>query len=161
MHVEGLNPTDVMAIQLVDCARRFLSLDVAAIAHAAQGKIDSTWIRRILALSSVHADSPKETELRLLLSSVAQLYGVRFQEQVPFSLGGRRITTFDLAVPELKIGVMYDGGHHWEYSQRQKDAKINLEATRAGWTVTRCSSTTMREMVGLISDIVRSKSGRD
>lgn len=157
VHIDGLEPVDVMAIQLIDSCRRFLEVRPEQIKEAAARRLSRRWLERVLLLSSALADSPKETELRLLLSSVVRKYGYTLQEQVPLYYDGVIVTTFDFAIPALKIGAMYDGAHHWEYAQRQKDAAINLKATRLGWTVPRCSSTTMFELVDLICDLIRQK----
>ena len=152
--IAGLEPLDVMAVQLVDCARRHLGLVPVDIREAARRRVDASWLDNILALSSSHADSPKETELRLMLRAVTEEFDVNIQEQVPLRIDGRLLTVFDLAIPELKIGVMYDGAHHWEHDKRQKDARINLVASREGWVLLRCASASMVEMVPAVRAVV-------
>lgn len=159
--IAGLNYLDTRAIQLVDCVRRHLGLTPEAIRNAARGKIDRRWLESILAKSSMYADSPKETELRLMFAAVAEKYGLTLEEQVPLIERGRIVTVFDLAFRELKIGLMYDGGHHWEYQQRQKDALINLVSTLHGWTVARASSATMQRCVEVVSRIIAQKLAGD
>lgn len=157
VNIDGLEPVDVMAIQLIDCCRRFLGVRPEELEEAAARRLSRRWLERVLPLSSSLADSPKETELRLLLSSVVGKFGYTLQEQVPLYDNGVIVTTFDFAIPALKIGAMYDGAHHWEYDQRQKDAAINLKAARLEWIVARCSSKTMFELVDLICDLIRQK----
>lgn len=156
--VAGLKPVDVMAAQLIDSARRFLRLEPTQIRLAAQNKISSRWVDKVVKLSSPLADSPKETEMRLLLAAVASEFGCTFTEQVPlYDEEGAIVTVFDFAVVDLKIAVMYDGEHHWDHAQRQKDAAINLKATRHGWTVARCSSGIMADCLGLVADLICQK----
>lgn len=135
------------AVQLVDCVRRYLRCSPAEVRAAAKGKLDRRWLEKVLALSSQFADSPRETELRLLLSRVVGQRGLVLEEQVPVYNGKRLVTTFDLAVNSRKLGIMYDGQHHWEYEQRQRDARINLELAALGWTVARFAAATFRDVV--------------
>ena len=153
--VEGFTAEEVMAIQLVDCARRFLGVQLPHIRAAAAQKINVEWLNRVLENSSVLADSPKETEMRLLVTALAARYGCTVQEQVPFIVDGVIVTVFDLAIPELKIAIMYDGVHHGERKQRNKDSSINLKMIRGGWTPARCASDTMFECLGLVEDLLR------
>lgn len=155
--VPGLTPEQVMAVQLVDCARRFLGLTPEQILDAARGKLNRRWLESILGNSSRHADSPKETEMRLLLRQLAREFGCSVCEQVDLVENGRLITIFDLTIPELRVAVMYDGEHHWGYEQRQKDASINLKAATHGWTLVRCSSGTMVEGLALVRELLSKK----
>lgn len=155
--VPGFTPEQVMAVQLVDCARRFLGLTPEQILDAARGKLNRRWLESILGNSSRHADSPKETEMRLLLRQLAREFGCSVCEQVDLVENGRLITIFDLTIPELRVAVMYDGEHHWGYEQRQKDASINIKAAKHGWTLVRCSSATMLECLALVRDLLSKK----
>ena len=74
--VAGLTKEEVMAIQLVDCARRFLGVQPSQIRAAAAQKINAEWLEGVLARSSCLADSPKETEMRLLVRALAAEYGL-------------------------------------------------------------------------------------
>ena len=53
---------------------------------------------------------------------------------VPFIVEGVIVTVFDLAIPEIKVAVMYDGAHHGERKQRNKDSSITLKMIRGDWT---------------------------
>ncbi|MCD1028542.1 hypothetical protein JBM71_00015, partial [Staphylococcus aureus] len=68
------------------------------------------------------------------VKELAARYGYTVEEQVPFIVNGRIVTVFDLAIPELKIAIMYDGAHHLEWKQRKKDSSITIKMTAAGWT---------------------------
>lgn len=156
--VAGWSPQELMALQLIDCARRFLGISLRDIHDGARGRVDARWLKRLLACSSSRADSPKETEMRLLVKELAARYGYTVEEQVPFIVNGRIVTVFDLAIPELKIAIMYDGAHHLEWKQRKKDSSITIKMTAAGWTPARCASETMFECLELIEDIMQKSS---
>ena len=121
------DPVFVRAVQFVDAARRFLALPPEDIAAAAGARINNRWISRIIAASSALAESPKETEMRLILRRVADTHGYTLAEQVPCRHQGRLITTLDAALLEVRYGYMYDGGHHYTKQQRGADARINIE----------------------------------
>ena len=158
--VAGWAARDVMALQLIDCARRFLDVPAPDVLGAARGKVDAKWLRPLLASSSALADSPKETEMRLLVTALAHRYGYTVREQMPLIVDGEIVTVFDLAIPELNIAIMYDGEHHWEWKQRNKDSSINLKIASAGWTPARCSSTTMFECLAFIEEVMQKSSAQ-
>ena len=78
---------------------------------------------------------------------------------MPLRVGGQLVTVFDLAIPELKIAVMYDGAHHSDYQQRNKDSSITLKMIAQGWTSARCSAATMFECLDLIEELMREGRG--
>lgn len=80
------------------------------------------------------------------LCSKLRSAGLVFTEQVPLFDGDRLITTFDLALADLKIALMYDGEHHLSRSQRDKDFGISLECQLQGWTVIRVSAGTLETL---------------
>lgn len=157
--VPGVAAEVVRAVQLVDCVRRHLGLQVPELQQAAAGQLSKRWLSKVLNLSRDTADSPKETELRLLLQPVVEKYNLMLVEQYPLVVGGRVVTTFDFAIPELKLGIMYDGSHHWTYEQRQLDSSINLTSIMHGWTVPRTASRSMRQCVEVVEAVLKQKLG--
>ena len=137
----------VEAVTLIDCVRRHLGIDPVDILQASSGTVCQRWLTRALAKSSKLADSPKETEMRLLAQMVCDKFGLRLEEQVVVRDGGKIVTTFDLAIPELGIGIMYDGAHHGEVKQWHKDAEINTDLTICGWRVLRFTSASLHKFV--------------
>ena len=156
--IVGWAPRDVMSLQLIDCARRFLGVTTREIQECARGKVNARWVKRLMSHSSGLADSPKETEMRLLVTALAKRYGYTVQEQVPFFVDGKLVTIFDLAIPELRIAVMYDGAHHLDWKQRKKDSSITIKMAAAGWTPARCATETMFECLELIEGIMQKSS---
>lgn len=168
------DPELLWAIQLVDASRRYLEVAPAEIMKAARGRLNRRWITKVLGLSSSLADSPKETEMRLLCSALTapsplidqtwadiqrQLrpLGLVFAEQAPLYDGTRLITTFDLALVDLQIAVMYDGEHHLARDQRDKDFRIALDCQILGWTVVRVSAGTLEDLPRILLAVLREK----
>ncbi|WP_089155241.1 DUF559 domain-containing protein [Micromonospora sp. NBS 11-29] len=91
-------------------------------------------LREVLALAEPLSESPMETRLRLLLLD-AGLGPLTAQHEV--RAGGRFVARVDLAWPELRIAVEYDGDHHRERVHFRRDV-ARLNALRAaGWVVLR------------------------
>ncbi|EEI16299.1 hypothetical protein M3A76_09920 [Corynebacterium sanguinis] len=155
--LKAIGGAELESIQLVDAVMRHLSVTPDEIRAAARYRVNRRWLEKILALSSPFADSPKETEMRLATSKVADRFGITMQQQMPLYSNSRLVTVFDLALAEPKIGLMYDGSHHWEYDQRQKDSLINLDATALGWTPLRFSSGTLPQLPERLSALLRAK----
>lgn len=131
------DPVFVRAVQLVDASRRFLNLRPESIISAGHRLIDDQWLRKVIRHSSALADSPKETEMRLILRHVAKEFDLTLLEQVPIFEDDRLITTLDFKFEEVPYGYMYDGYHHWTKQQRAKDSRINIELLLANLTVLR------------------------
>ena len=85
------------------------------------------------ALVRANTDSPKETELRLLLLH----HGLPEPAiNVPiFDHDGGWIQDPDLSYGEEKIAIQYDGGHHATPAQRRSDIFRDEDARDAGWRV--------------------------
>nr|VDG62696.1 Uncharacterised protein [Streptococcus thermophilus] len=169
------DPLLLWAVQLVDASRRYLGIAPESILEAARGRVNRRWISSVVRLSSAHADSPKETEMRLLCVAfmgspqlivnpewarvAVRLRALKLEikEQVPLYDGSRLITTFDLALVNLKIAVMYDGEHHLARDQRDKDFRINVECQLMGWTVIRVSAGTLHDLPRVLLALLREK----
>jgi len=114
-----------------------------AAVSAAEGRPGVRTLR--LALESVRArtDSPMETTLRLAI--------VRGGLPEPFvnhriGLGGNRVAHLDLAYPDRRIAIEYDGDHH-----RTDDRQFHIDGDRlwrieaAGWRVIRVNRSHMSD----------------
>ena len=100
------------------------------------GKHGRSGYRRAIqarALIRVDTDSPKETELRLLLVR----HGLPEPSiNVPmFDETGGWIQDPDLCYEQEKIAIQYDGGHHASPAQRRSDIFRDENARDAGWRV--------------------------
>lgn len=135
--------TFIRAVQLVDAARNQLGVDSADILRAGPGRVDMRWLTQVIITSSALADSPKETEMRLLAEPVVDGFGLVLSEQVPVLINDKHITRFDLAIIELKIGIMFDGAHHWTKDRRDKDSEIDLSVIGEDWLSLRFSEGTL------------------
>ena len=96
-----------------------------------------------LDLADSGGQSPPESSLRLLLA--ARGYeGFRTQVVIR-DADGDSILTADLADPELRIALEYDGEHHLAREQRDHDSAVILRAAAAGWLVIRVTQGMLRD----------------
>ncbi len=63
---------------------------------------------------------------------------------------GRFVATVDMAYPQWKIAIEYDGAHHAEGEQWEKDVDRLARLEAAGWRVIRVTSTTLFRNPGVI-----------
>jgi very-short-patch-repair endonuclease len=100
------------------------------------GKIGKPGYRKAIrarALLRTRTDSPKETEVRLLLR--------RHSLPEPainlpmFDSSGRWIQDPDMSYERERIAIQYDGGHHASPAQRRSDISRDENAKEAGWRV--------------------------
>lgn len=181
-HVPGwaADPELFRAVSLIDACRRHLGLDPSHLPELSRGKINRRWLLKAIGLSSHLADSPKETEMRLMchalfneprlavpgegqawsigrLAPIISTLGISYAEQVPLFRGDRLITVFDIAFPEIKVGVMYDGEHHLERSQRDKDSAIGVECAVEEWLVLRFSAGTLQTLPWALTHVLAAR----
>ena len=92
-------------------------------------------IRKALALARHGVESPKETETRLLMRA-HRLPDPIVQHRVLD--GPRLVARTDLAYPELKIAIEYEGdGHRTSAEQWRRDIQRQRELEEHGWIVIR------------------------
>lgn len=108
---------------------------VEAMAHERERWPGVPQLAEVLLLAEPLSESPMETRLRLLLHD-AGLPALVAQFEVR-DARGRFLGRVDLALPEVKLAVEYEGDHHRDPSQFRRDI-VRLNALReAGWTVLR------------------------
>ena len=100
------------------------------------GKTGKPGYRRAMrarALLRTRTDSPKETEVRLLL----RRHGLPEPAiNVPMlDASGRWIQDPDMSYEREKVAIQYDGGHHASPAQRRSDIGRDEDAKEAGWRV--------------------------
>ncbi|OEY07542.1 hypothetical protein A0K93_05855 [Corynebacterium sp. BCW_4722] len=152
IELEGFDAPTIRGIQLVDAARRFLGIDLAEVLRNSDKVLNQRWVTRVIACSSRFADSPRETEMRLLLSAVAEKHDLTLREQVPVHKDGKIVTTLDFAFIEPQIGAMYDGGHHGDPTQWEADSGINLVLTSLQWCLLRFTRKTFLDAPAAVDE---------
>lgn len=110
----------------------FCSLgDLRAQVAAAQGVRGIRTARQALDLCRVGADSVPESRLRLALARIGLPEpALRYVVEEPV---GWELAWPDLAYPEFKVAVNYDGRHHLQARQRESDIRRDESLAAAGW----------------------------
>lgn len=128
------------AIARIDALLNATGCTVAEVTSIADRNPGARGIRQLnaaLRLADGGAESPKETELRLLLVRDALPRPV-----TQIRVGRRRI---DMGWPQCKVGVEYDGEQHWTNPSDHADDIERLEFLAAqGWTIVRVSARQLR-----------------
>jgi hypothetical protein len=100
-------------------------------------------IRDALPLARPGVESPKETETRLLLRSFG-LPEPAIQHVV--SVDGRFLARVDLAYPECRIAIEYEGdGHRTDRDQWRIDIRRQRDLEDHGWLVIRVTELDLRD----------------
>lgn len=125
----------------------------------------SRWRRRLPAvidLSDPRAESPMETRSRLVLVQRG-LPRPELQHRV-FGEFGEFIARLDMAYPELKLAMEYDGRGHLQAWQQASDARRLNALDAAGWSVLRFTATdvprTPDTMAAQVRDAILRRSRR-
>ena len=83
-------------------------------------------------LIRAHTDSPKESELRLIIVNAGLPEPV---VNVEITVNGEWVGTPDLAYPKLKIAIEYEGDHHRDEDTYNDDIIRRELFAAAGWTM--------------------------
>ncbi|QBJ95823.1 DUF559 domain-containing protein [Rhodococcus sp. ABRD24] len=90
-------------------------------------------LRRVLDLADAGADSPWETRTRLLVIRAGL---PRPQTQYMFhGANGRIDAQVDMAWPQYRVVLEYDGDHHRERRQYAQDVRRRAKVRQRGWDV--------------------------
>jgi hypothetical protein len=113
----------------------------------------------LLTLVDGRAESPMETRLRLLLHDAGAptpipQYEVRDDD-------GRFIARVDLAYPQWRIALEYEGDHHRERAQFRRDIRRANALRQAGWLVLRFTADDVlrrpRDVVDQVAAAIRER----
>jgi very-short-patch-repair endonuclease len=107
-------------------------------------------VRRAAELADPRAESQPESRLRVILALAGLIaeaqYSVRDRD-------GNFVARVDLAFPEHRVAVEYDGAWHAERGQFAKDRRRLNRLVAAGWTVLHVTAADMRDPEALVSRI--------
>lgn len=116
-------------------------------------------VREAIALARECVESPKETETRLLLRECG-LPEPAVQHEV--RADGRFVARVDLAYPEWKIAIEYEGdGHRTSRDQWRRDIQRQRELEDLGWVIVRVTELDLNQGgAAVVARIRRAASGR-
>jgi hypothetical protein len=142
----GRRASRLLALQRLDAlanATDVKAMNVEEVAAQHRGSRGLGRLRRVLTLVDGGAESPQETWTRLALVD-AGFPAPRTQIPV-VGPGGYLVARIDMGWEEWRVGVEYDGAHHWtDAVQRTRDIDRLAELADNGWTIIRVSSYMLR-----------------
>ena len=137
------------AVAALDAMVRAGTVDVTALATMAAdgtGRWGVSRVRRAVPLVDPRAESPPESRVRVALA----LAGLQPVPQHEVRWAGKFVARVDLAFPEARLAVEYEGAHHFEDGQIMRDDDRYERLRAAGWTVIRLSAVDLRDLAGVV-----------
>jgi hypothetical protein len=125
----------VVAVDAMLAAGLVTPAGLEAVAAARPGWPGLVQLRRVLELCDAGAESPQESRLRLVLVAGGLPRPV-CQYEV-FDRNGCLVARLDLAYPDLKLAIEYEGDHHRDRDAFQRDLRRVNRLRALGWTVLR------------------------
>ncbi len=141
--------TAVAALDAMVAAGHLATADLAGMADRGAGRWGVSRVRRAVPLVDPRAESPQESRLRVLLV----LAGLDPVPQFGVLDHGRFVARVDLAFPDLRLAIEYEGAHHFVDGQIARDEERLERLRAAGWRVIRVSAADLRDPEGLLARI--------
>ncbi|MGY1680086.1 endonuclease domain-containing protein [Geodermatophilus sp. SYSU D01176] len=149
--VMALEPltTAVAALDAMARAHHVAVPGLLAMADRGAGRWGVSRVRRAVRYVDPRAESAPESRLRVCLV----LDGLEPVPQYEVFDGGQFMARVDLAFPEARLAVEYEGAHHFLGTQVDEDAERLARLRAAGWRVIRVAAADMRDLATLIARI--------
>lgn len=139
------------AVAALDAMVRFgaVGLDeLATMARAGTGQWGVAKVRRAVELVDPRAQSAPESKVRVALV----LAGLNPVPQYEVC-GGDRPIHADLAFPEARIAIEYEGAYHFEGDQIVRDDARYARLRDLGWTVIRLAAADLRDLDKVVARV--------
>lgn len=136
------------AVAALDAMVRTSAIDVprlTSVVQSSSGRWGVTRVRRAVQLIDPRAESPPESRVRVALV----LAGLSPVPQYEIEVEGR-VVHVDLAFPEARVAVEYEGAYHFEDDQIARDDARYARLRAAGWTVIRFSASDLRDLDAVV-----------
>jgi very-short-patch-repair endonuclease len=153
--------TAVVGIDAMLAARLVTKEEVSAFARTRKGWPRVSQVGKVLLLSDAGAESPQESRLRLILVA-GGLPRPRTQYEVRDGMN-RFVARLDLAYPEHRLGIEYDGDHHRTRAAFRNDLRRLNELRTCGYTVLRFAAADLfdpQRVVATVKAAIRSGAPR-
>lgn len=143
-------PDAVAALDGMLRAESVTAEQVAALLRWAPGQWRGRRAQRALELADGRAQSPPESWVRVACHLAGLPQPVPQYEVVE---NGVVLGHVDLAWPEAKLIIEYEGDYHFDELQIRKDDARYARLVAAGWRVVRLSSADLRDLEGVVDRI--------
>jgi hypothetical protein len=141
------------AVATLDAMVRAGAVDLSSLhglARSGAGRWRVERVRRAVALVDPRAESPPESWVRVALVRAGLPEPIpQFEVVLPHRVRYR----LDLAWPERRLAVEYEGAYHFDDVQIVRDDGRLQELATAGWRVIRVSAADLRDLDGLVERV--------
>jgi hypothetical protein len=141
--------TSVAALDAMVRAGTLGLRELTAMALHGGGQWGVAKVRRAVELVDPRAESPPESRLRVALV----LAGLQPVPQFDVHADGDWLGRVDLAFPQEKVAVEYEGAYHFEDDQIVRDDARYTALRAAGWTVIRVSAADLRDLGAVVARV--------
>jgi very-short-patch-repair endonuclease len=107
-------------------------------------------VQQAVALADARAESPPESRLRVLLALAGLPAVPQFTVR---DADGRFVARVDLAFPDHRLAIEYDGEWHAERGQLTRDRRRLNRLTALGWRVLHVTAAQMRDPEALVAAV--------
>ncbi|SEK27629.1 Transcriptional regulator, AbiEi antitoxin, Type IV TA system [Blastococcus sp. DSM 46786] len=139
----------VPALDALVAARVVGLVPLAGAAAGLHGVRGAHRCRRAVSLVDPRAESPQESRLRVVLA----LAGLPAVPQHVVRDADGFVARVDLAFPELRIAIEYDGAWHGAPAQLRRDRRRLNRLVAAGWTVLHVTAADLQRPEGLLAQL--------
>ncbi len=146
--VAALEPlgTAVAALDAMVRAGTVEGTSLTAMVDTGAGRWGVTRVRRAFSLVDGRAESAPESRVRVALA----LGGLEPVPQFEVRVGGLFVARVDLAWPEARLAVEYEGAYHFDGAQIVRDDARFERLLAAGWRVIRLSAADLRDLDAVV-----------
>jgi Protein of unknown function (DUF559) len=140
------------AVAVLDAMVRAGAVRLAAlraVADSSVGRWGVVKVRRAFPLVDPRAESAPESRVRVALV----MAGLAPVPQFEVFWGGEFLARVDLAFPEQKVAVEYEGAYHFDGTQIVRDDARIARLEAAGWRVIRLSAADLRDLDGVVARV--------
>jgi hypothetical protein len=149
--VAALEPlgTAVAALDAMVRAGSVTLAQLSSMVDGSAGRWGAVKVRRLPPLVDPRAESAPESRVRVALV----LAGLAPVPQWEVWLDGQFLGRVDLAFPEVRLAVEYEGAYHFEGTQIVRDDGRISRLEAAGWRVIRLSAADLRDLEAVVARV--------
>ena len=151
----GTQESLAAAVALLDAMVRAGHVDggsLARLAHGSRGRWGARRFGKVVPLVDGRSESRPESLVRVACVRAGLPAPV---PQFVVMADGQFLGRVDLAWPEARLIVEYEGAHHFEETQIRRDDRRYERLVAAGWRVIRLSSADLQNLADVVSRIAR------
>lgn len=141
--------TAVAALDAMVRSGTVSTFHLTAMAADGAGRWGVTRVRRAVGLVDPRAESPPESRVRVALV----VAGLQPVPQFEVHAAGEFVARVDLAFPDARLAVEYEGAYHFADEQIVRDDARYARLRAAGWRFIRVSAADLRDLDALVARV--------